>query len=99
MVFLPSTKAFTVSTASGVASASVTPAFSNLAPLPSNGTTQYWTMTLNFDGSFTGGKTLNYTVGRGVQHSASVAGAVPGTGPTGGTTSSANLADLLGGGV
>ncbi len=100
MVFLPSTKAFTVGTASNVPSASVTASYANLAPPPSNNTSQWWTMTLTLnDSSFTTGKVLRYVVARGVQHSASVAGAVAGTGPTGGTTSASYLGDLFGGGV
>ena len=101
LVFLPNTKAFTVGTGSvGLVAGDVTPTFSNLAPAPSNGTTQYWTMNLAFpNANFAGGKTLRFTVGRGVQHSASIAGTIPGNGPTGGSTTSNPTADLFGGGV
>ncbi|QBB69670.1 hypothetical protein ELE36_04365 [Pseudolysobacter antarcticus] len=98
--FLPAVKAFTVGSASSVLAASVTAvAYTNLAPLPSNGTNQWWTMGLTFDSSFTSGKVLRYTVARGPNHSSSVTGTVPGTGPTGGTQSSGYLGDLFGGGV
>ena len=107
MVFLPSTKAFTFGTGSlGLTASDVTAAFSNLAPLPSNQTNQYWTMALSFPNTnFVGGKILRFTVGRGLQHSSSVqsAGAtvvaVPGPGPTGGTTAPSYSADLFGGSV
>jgi hypothetical protein len=99
LVFLPATRPFTVGSKSMIPAASAVATYSNLAPLPSNGTTQWWTQTLTFDSSFTNGKVLRYTVGRGAQHSASVAGAVPGTGPTGGATTVNYLGDLLGGGV
>ncbi len=99
MVWAPATKAFTVGSASNLLAADVSAAFTNLAPLPSNGTTQAWTMTLNFpNNNFTSGKVLTFTVGRAVQHSATVTG-VAGTGPTGGTTSANYNADLFGGGV
>ena len=96
MVFAPGTKAFTVGSGSTVVAGAVTPSFSNVAPLPSNGTTQTWTMNLALDGSMTNGKVLRFTVGRGIQHSSSLTG---GSGPTGGTTSAGNLGDLFGGGI
>ena len=88
MVFAPITKAFTIGSAS--TNTTATAAFSNLAGAPSNGTNQYWTMTLTFDSTFTTGNVLRYTVGRDVQHSA----ALPN-----GTTAVSYLGDLLGGGV
>jgi hypothetical protein len=109
LVFAPASKAFTLGTLSGLTAAdintpiSVAPftGFSNLAPLPSNGVSQFWSMTLNFPtGQFTDSKVMRFTVGRGVQHSSSLGGTVPGFGPTGGTTSGTSaLADLFGGGV
>ncbi|HEX3896826.1 MAG TPA: S8 family serine peptidase, partial [Rudaea sp.] len=96
IVFAPVQLPLTVGSASTVLSGSVTPTFSNLAPAPSNGTTQYWTMGLGFDASFTTGNALRFTVGRAVQHSSAV-----GTlnAPINGTTSTSYLGDLLGGGV
>jgi hypothetical protein len=111
MVFLPATKAFTLGMLNGLVAADVTvplsttpyTGFSNLAPVPSNGTNQFWTMAIGFPNSnFTGGKSIHFTIGRGVQHSASVGnGAAFNAGPTGGTTTATNMAsaDLLGGGV
>ena len=98
LVFEPSTIAFTPGTLTGLASSDVVAAFSNQAPAPSV-TGQFWTMALTFPtGNFTGGKVLRFTVGHGPQHSSSVAGAVPGTGPTGGATSTSfTQADLFGG--
>ncbi len=95
MVFMPSSKAFTVGSNSTVTGATAT--YSNLAPAPSNGTNQYWTMNLAFQGgSFTDGNVLRYTVGRGVQHSATTGN---GTTIGAGSTSASYLGDLLGGGV
>ena len=107
LAFLPATKAFTVGNLSqGLTSADVAATFTNLAPLPSNQTTQWWTMNLNFPNSnFTGGKSIRFTVGRGTQHSAAVGtyatptGGTPFAGPNSGTTSSNPLGDLFGGGV
>ena len=109
MVFLPATKAFTLGTLNGLTAADVTvplsaspfTGFSNLAPAPSNGTSQFWTMAIGFPNSnFTGGKSIHFVVGRGQQHSASVGnGAAFNAGATGGTTASNSSADLLGGGV
>jgi hypothetical protein len=91
MVFSTTTKAFTVSSTSGVASASITTALSNAAPAPSTAATQYWTFGLTFaDSAFTPGKILKFTVGRLVQHSAVLSA---------GTTVANATADLLGGGV
>ncbi len=105
LVFLPATKAFTLGTLTGISSSEITPplsiapftGFSNLAPLPSNGTTQFWTMAIGFNpGAFGAGKVVRFTVGRGAQHSASTGnGTVIGPG----TTSSNPIADLFGGGV
>ncbi|MBV9008606.1 MAG: hypothetical protein JO354_05475 [Verrucomicrobia bacterium] len=99
LVFMPSTKAFTFGTGSvGLASGDVSAVYSNLAPAPSNGTSQYWTMTLSSaSGNFTGGKILRFTVGRGVQHS-SVVESTAHT-PVAGSTSAQYSADLFGGGV
>jgi hypothetical protein len=104
MVFLPATRAFALGTLTGLSAADVTvplsatpfTGFSNLAGAPSNGTSQFYTMTLNFPTTnFSGGKVLRFTVGRGVQHSATTNGTAPYTGAT-----SANyIADLFGGGV
>jgi hypothetical protein len=109
LVFNPLSKAFTLGTLTGLTPADITPplsvapftGFSNLAPLPSNGTSQFWSMTVNFPtGQFTDSKVMRFTVGRGIQHSSSLSGTVPGFGPTGGTTvGSSPLADLFGGGV
>ncbi len=107
LAFLPATKAFTVGNLSqGLTSADVTAAFTNLCPLPSNLTSQWWTMTLNFpNNNFSGGKSIRFTVGRGNQHSAAVGtyatptGGVPFAGPNSGTTSSNPIGDLWGGGV
>ena len=105
LVFLPGTKAFTLGnssglTASDVTAPTITPSvvgFSNLAPAPSNGTTQYWTMSIGFPtGNFTGGKVLRFTVGRGAQHSSTVGTFST---PVAGTTTSNPIADLFGGGV
>jgi hypothetical protein len=101
LVFMPASKAFTVGAGSvGLTTADVTATYSNLAPAPSNGTNQYWTMALNFGtANFTGGKVLRFTVGRGTQHNSSVTGTVPGAGPTGGASATQFTADLFGGGV
>jgi hypothetical protein len=90
-----SSKVFTIGTQSTVAGASVTPTFSNTPPAPS-AAGAFWTMSLAFDSTFTGGNVLHFTVGRAVQHSSSVAG---GIGSSGGATTAAYLGDLLGGGV
>ena len=100
LVFGTATKAFTVSSTSGVTSAQTAAAFSNLAPVPSNLSNQYWTMGLTFaDGAFTPGKLLKFTIGRLVQHSAVVetSGHVFTNGST--VSTPAAVADLLGGGV
>jgi hypothetical protein len=114
MVFMPATKAFTLGTLTGLVAADVTvplsttpyTGFSNLAPLPSNGTSQFWTMAIGFpNANFTGGKSIHFTVGRGQQHSSTVGtfasptGGLPFAGPNSGTTASNPTADLLGGGV
>lgn len=105
LVFLPGTKAFTLGSLTGIspgditAPSSVTPftGFSNLAPAPSNGTTHFWTMAIGFSpGTFSAGKVVRFTVGRGAQHSA-VTGNGTVIGP--GTTTSNPIADLFGGGV
>ncbi len=107
-VFLPSTKAFTTGTFSGgLAAADVaTPTFSGIAPAPSNGTNQWWTMNMTFPtGNFTNNRSVTFTVGRGQQHSSVVGtfgsptGGAPFAGPNSGTTTSDPTADLLGGAV
>ena len=82
----------------GLTAADVAASFSNLAPAPSNGTNQFWTMTLNFPtGAFTGGKVLRFTTGHAQQHDSTV---TLGLGPTGGVTGvNTTQADLFGGGV
>ena len=101
IVFEPTAIPFKLGTLTGLVAADVTPSYSNLAPAPSNGVNQYWTMTLSFPtGNFTGGKVLHYTVGHGLQHNRTLSGTVPGTGPTGGATSTSfTQADLFGGEV
>lgn len=100
VVFEPAAIPFTLGASTGtfVSGTDVVPTFSNLAPAPSNGTNQYWTMTLGFPtGTFTGGNTLRFTVGHGLQHNRTVNTAA-GTGPTGGATSTSfTQADLFGG--
>lgn len=96
MVFMPSTKAFTIGSKSTLLASNVTATYPNLAPAPSSGT-QAWTMNLAFaGGAFTSDKLLACNVGRGVQHSA-VTGNTTTIGA--GTTVASYLADLLGGGV
>jgi len=108
LIFRPDAKGFTLGTLTGLTPADIAAplsaapftGYSNLAPLPANGTSQFWTMTVGFPtGQFTSGKVVRFTVGRGAAHSASVAGTVPGTGPTGGTVTLNPNADLFGGGV
>jgi len=107
VVFATGFKAFTLGTLTGLVAGDVgAPVFSNLAPAPSNGTNQFWTMALSFPTSnFTTGKTVRFTVGRGQQHSAAVGtfaspqGGAPFAGPNSGATTSDPSADLLGGGV
>jgi hypothetical protein len=106
LVFEPTATGFTLGSLTGLIPANIIPpsnsppytGFSNLAAAPSNGSTQFWTMTIGFaPGQFTDGKIMHFTVGRGAQHS-SVTGNGSGVGP--GTTSiNTALADLFGGGV
>ncbi len=102
LIWSTGTKAFTVGTGSvGLVQADATATFSNP---PAAGqaptTTLPRTMTLTFpNANFTGGKILRFTVGRGVEHSSSLTGTVPGNGPTGGTSTVNSSADLFGGGV
>ena len=109
-IFLPATRAFLLGALTGLAPSDVTvpvstspyTGFSNLAPAPpANGTSQFRTMTIGFPtGNFTGGKILRFTVGRGVEHSASVGnGSAFNPGPTGGTITQNPTADIFGGGV
>lgn len=105
LVFLPATTAFQLGRLAGLtagditAPSSTTPftGFSNPAGAPSNGTSHFWTMTIGFaPGAFGNGKSMNFTVGRGAQHSAATGNG--GTiGP--GTTTANPIADLFGGGV
>jgi hypothetical protein len=55
-------------------------------------------MGLAFDGSFTNGNTLRFTIGRGVAHSAAV-NTAGGTGSSGGSALVYTQADLFGGGA
>jgi hypothetical protein len=106
VAFLPATRAFQLGTLTGLTVLDVNQpqssapfgGFSNPAPAPpGNGTTQFRTMTIGFpSGNFTGGKVLRFTVGRGAEHSSSLAG---GTGPGGGTVTQNSTADVFGGGV
>jgi hypothetical protein len=105
LIFLPTSKAFTLGTLSGLTAAdivapqSVAPfaGFSNLAPAPANGTSMFWTMSVGFPNSnFTDGKIVRFTVGRGAAHSATTGnGTVIGPG----TVTLNPIADLFGGGV
>ncbi len=98
IVWEPATVPFTVGSASTFSFPATTAAFSNLAGAPSNGTNQYWTMTLTFTGgAFTGGNTAAFTVGHAPQHDSTVSN---GTGAANGLTATASTqADLLGGTV
>jgi len=105
LAFLPATKAFTLGPLSGLSATDVTAptsvspftGFSNLAPPPANGTSQFRTMTISFPtGNFTSGKVVRFTVGRGAQHSASVGTVAV---PVNGTVTINQQADLFGGGV
>ena len=106
-VFMPATKAFTLGTLSGDVAGDVgAPTFSGLAPLPSNGTSHWWTMAMTFPtGNFGNNDSLTFTVGRGQQHSSTVGtfaapqGGAPFAGPNSGATVSDPTADLLGGAV
>lgn len=98
MVWAPVSKAFTIGSASTVPLTALTggvPLYTNVPPAPS--TTQFWTMTLNFNStSFTGGNTLRFNVGRAIQHSA----ATGNTATIGAGTTAVNYqADLLGGSI
>ena len=94
MVFAVASKAFTVGSASTIATANVVATPSNLAPAPS--TTQNYTLSLAFNGgTFTGGNVLRFNVGRSIQHSAAT-GNTAGTIGAGTTTNNYN-GDLLGG--
>jgi hypothetical protein len=106
LIFLPASKAFTLGTLTGglipadiTVPLSIPPftGFANLAPAPANGTSQFWTMTVNFPtAQFTDGKTMRFTVGRGAAHSATTGnGTVIGPG----SVTINTIADLLGGGV
>ncbi len=105
LIFLPATKAFTLGTLTGltpadvIAPLSVVPftGFANLAPAPSNGTSQFWSMTIGFaSGAFVQGDVARFTIGRGAQHSATTGN---GTTIGAGTVTSNPIADLFGGGV
>jgi hypothetical protein len=105
-VFLPAVKAFTTGTFTGglVGADVAAPTFANLAPAPSNGTNQWWTMNMTFPTSnFTNGRAFTFTVGRGQQHTSAVGtfaapqGGAPFAGPNSGGTTSDPSADILGG--
>lgn len=106
VVFEPSGLAFSTGTLNGLSAGDIgTPAFSNLAPLPSGANT-FWTMAMTFPTTnFTGGKSFTFTVGRGQQHSSVVGtfaaptGGAPFAGPNSGSTTLDGTADLLGGAV
>ena len=107
-VWMPATKAFTTGTFTGglVAGDVAAPTFSNLAPLPSNGTNQWWTMAMTFPtGNFSNNRSFGFTVGRGQQHSSTVGtfaapqGGAPFAGPNSGATISDPNGDQLGGAV
>ncbi|MEO7431281.1 MAG: S8 family serine peptidase [Dokdonella sp.] len=105
LVFQPAAKAFTLGSLVGLTAGDITQpqnaapytGFANLAPAPSNGTSQFWSMTIGFtSGAFSAGKEMRFTVGRGSQHNAATGnGTVIGPG----ATSISPLADLWGGGV
>lgn len=109
VVFLPATRAFALGTLTGLTAAdiqapqSTTPytGFSNLAPTPGNGTTQFRTMTIGFpNGNFTGGKILRFVVGHGAEHSSAVGnGSGFNPSPTGGSVTRNPTADIFGSGV
>ena len=95
LVFEPASFAYVVG--SGSASlASTSATYGNLAGAPSNGTNQYYTMTLAFPGTaFTGGNVYNFSVGHAPQHDSTVSN---GTGAANGLTATASTqADLFGG--
>ena len=98
LVFEPATVAFAAGDQTPAGLTGTTAAFSNLAGAPSNGTNQYYTMTLNFPASaFTGGNTFYFTVGHAPQHDSTVSN---GTGEANGLTATASTqADLFGGTV
>lgn len=95
LVFEPTSFPYVVGKGS-LALASTTPAYTNLAGAPSNGTNQYWTMGLTFPtGAFTGGNVFNFSVGHAPQHDSTVSN---GTGAANGLTATASTqADLFGG--
>jgi len=84
--------AFATGTLTGLTASDISaPVFSNLAPAPSNGTNQYWTMALAFPNSnFTTAKGFNFTVGRGQQHNSALGA---------GATTVEATADILGGSI
>lgn len=105
LVFEPATINFALGTLVGLGAGDITApmsgapytGFSNPAGAPSNGTSQFWTMTIGFaDNAFGDGKSMNFTVGRGAQHSSTTGnGAAVGAG----STTANYLSDLFGGGV
>jgi hypothetical protein len=100
VVFLPTSKAFTVGTTlpNSLSAVDVVATPSNAAPAPSNGVSQFWTLGLTFPtGNFTGGKALHFTIGRGEQHSSDVENLFGMA--VSGTTIDNNTADIWGGGV
>lgn len=107
LVFLPNNRAFTLGNSTGLTMADVTVptvangGLTNAAGTPTPAAVGYYTMKLLFPtGAFTGGKTLRFTIGRGLQRSSSVGGTgATTTAPGVGTTTVNPIADLFGGGV
>ncbi len=106
LVFEPTSKAFTLGNSTGLTAADVTVptvangGFANAAGAPTVAGTGYYTLNIGFPtANFTGGKVLRFTVGRGLQRSASVAGSTAVLPAGVGSTTSNPIADLFGGGV
>jgi len=102
-------KAFTVGNLSvGLTSGDVVAVISNQPPIPPSTAGEGWTLGLTFpNNNFTGGKSLRFTIGRSLQHSANVGtyasptGGPPFAGPASGTSGGVSnpSGDLWGGGV
>jgi subtilase family protein len=86
--------AFTPGNSTGLTGADATPTLSNMAPLPATQVpTQGQTLTLAFAaGTFAGGDTFRFTIGRGLTRGPNMANAA-------GTSASNSNADNFGGGV